>query len=174
VTDRPREFLERNVRIRIALIRDLAEGKLTQRKLAAKYDCSQPGIAQFKTRHLAEIEEMKANLEDKLAGLWIADKTKRIAAYQTSVEIADQEIARALDGRLTELQKVRTPDGDDVYEHEVIVDISDVIGRLERARHRALRSVAEERGELPSRIALHMEGAEKVEHVLKGVDMDKL
>src|SRR6187455_3178390 len=100
MTDRPREFLERNVRTRIALIRDLAEGHMTQRRLAQKYDCVQSAISEFKLRHQADIDYLKENLEDKLAGLWVAHKVNRIAAYQQDAEINDAEIAKALDGRL--------------------------------------------------------------------------
>lgn len=167
---RPRDFLERNVRTRIALIRALAEGKESPAKLAVRYDCSREAIQKFKERHKADIEDMKGRLEDKLAGLWVADKVNRIAEYQTDIELTNGELQAALDGRLG----VSTTDDDGNVTWERVQDLSDVIGRLLRGKHRALRSVAEERGELPSRIALHMEDAEKVKHHLEGVDLDKL
>jgi hypothetical protein len=170
MADRPREFLERNTRTRIALIRDLAEGKMTQRRLAAKYDCTQGGIAEFKARHKEEIEYLKDNLEDRMFGLWIADKTARVAEYQADVEMIGAQLESALAGRLA----VSTTDADGNTTWERMEDLSDVIARYLRGKHRALRSVAEERGELPSRLALHFEDSPQVHHVVVGVDVEKV
>jgi hypothetical protein len=167
----PRDFLERNTRTRIALIRDLAEGTMTPARLGEKYGASREAIRDFAKRHKDDIEYAKSHLEDKLLGLWVASKQARIAEYQDDIELTNAEIAAAREGRLG----VFTTDADGNVTWERIEDLSDVIGRLLRGKHRALRSVAEERGELPSRIALHVEDADKkVTHVLKGVDMDKL
>jgi hypothetical protein len=168
MSTRPRDFLERNVRTRIALIRDLAEGKASPAKLAEKYNCSREAVRDFKDRHKADIEHAKANLEDKMLGLWVADKVNRIAEYQADIELTNGELEAAQAGRLV------VPNSDEPDGAERVEDLSDVIGRLLRGKHRALRSVAEERGELPSRIALHMEDAAKVHHVIEGVDLDKL
>jgi hypothetical protein len=165
-----RHFLERHTRTRVALIRDLAEGKLTQARLADKYQASKEGIRDFAKRHKEDIEYAKGHIEDKMLGLWVADKANRIAAYQDDIELTDEQLVAALEGRLA----VSTTDADGVTTWERVEDLSDVIGRLLRGKHRALRSVAEERGELPSRIALHMEDAAKVHHVIEGVDFDKL
>jgi hypothetical protein len=166
----PYDFMERHTRTRIGLIRDLAEGKLSPAKLAEKYGASREGVRDFAKRHKDDIEHAKANLEDKMLGLWVADKAKRVAEYQYDIELTNEQLVAALEGRL----EVSTTDADGVTTWERVEDLSDVIGRLLRGKHRALRSVAEERGELPSRIALHMEDAAKVHHVIEGVDFDKL
>lgn len=173
MSNRPRKFLEDDVRVRHALIRDIVDAKMNTRALCDKYGCTADGLASFKRRHRDTIETVKANLENKLAGLWIADKWQRVASYQTTVEIADDEIAKAREGRLSTLGRVRGDD-DVEYQVELVTDISDVIGRLERARHRALRSAAEELGQLPSRVALMFDDAKKVKHLIEGVDLDKL
>ena len=42
----------------------------------------------FAKRHQAEIDELKANADDAFAGLWIADKSARMAAYQADLELS--------------------------------------------------------------------------------------
>jgi hypothetical protein len=167
---RPRDFLESVTRTRVGLIRDLAEGKLTQRKLAEKYDATQEGIRDFLKRHKAEVERLRENLEDHLFGLWIADKAARLAEYQDDVELTNAELEAALEGRLG----VSTTDSEGNVTWERVEDLSDVIGRLLRGKHRALRSVAEERGHLPARVVLSTGDGARVHHIIENVDHEKL
>ena len=68
------------------LIRDLAVAERSQTELAEAYGVSKNSITNFKRRHYMEIEEVKNNLADEYASLWVADKRKRIAEYQEAVE----------------------------------------------------------------------------------------
>lgn len=67
-------------------MRSLAEGTTTQAALAKKYGVTPMAITQFKHRHANQIEEIRQNLEDEMAGLWIAKKFNRIAEYQEDLE----------------------------------------------------------------------------------------
>ena len=68
------------------LCRELAAGELTRAQLARKYGINRSGITRFAQRHAREIDDIKANLDDEFAGLWIASKAARIAAYQADAE----------------------------------------------------------------------------------------
>lgn len=71
---------------RRTLCRELATGEVKRAALARKYGISPAAITAFAKRHAREIDEIKASLDDEFAGLWIADKANRIAAYQADVE----------------------------------------------------------------------------------------
>jgi predicted transcriptional regulator len=126
------------------LIRDLAGGELTQVEIAEKYGISQPAVYQFIQRNKAEIDRVKADLEDKLSQLWIARKEARIAQYQGYNE------------QLTDLAE--------------LVEDEKVPGVLKTAMT-ALRSVAEELGHLAPK---DNGEATKIDVHLHGVDTDKL
>lgn len=68
------------------LIRDFALGEKTGRELAEQYGCSVTSISQFKKRYGAEIEEVRNNLADEYAGVWVAAKLDRIRQYQEAAE----------------------------------------------------------------------------------------
>lgn len=68
------------------LIRDFALGEKTGEELAKIYGCSGTSISAFKKRHAVEIEECRNHLADEYAGLWVAEKMKRIAEYQEAAE----------------------------------------------------------------------------------------
>lgn len=60
--------------------------ELSQSQLAEKYGVTQPAISQFAARHKAEIDEVKDDIENEFAGLWIANKADRLATYQEQAE----------------------------------------------------------------------------------------
>jgi hypothetical protein len=68
------------------LLRDMALGEKTGRQLADQYGVSQTSISNFRKRHGLEIEEVRNNLADEYAGVWVADKLKRIQEYQQAAE----------------------------------------------------------------------------------------
>ena len=68
------------------LIRDFALGEKTGVELAEQYGCSVTSISQFKKRHSMEIEEVRNNLADEYAGVWVAQKLDRIREYQEAAE----------------------------------------------------------------------------------------
>lgn len=68
------------------LIRDLALGERTGKDLAEQYGVSQTSMSAFKRRHSLEIEEVRNNLADEYAGVWVAQKLARIQEYQIAAE----------------------------------------------------------------------------------------
>lgn len=173
MSTKPRDFLERPGQVRFSLQRDIAEGKLSPAELRAKYNASSAGIRDFGNRHAAVIAEMRANLEDKLAGLWVADKQKRVAAYMADIELVDSETERVLTGRDEAMSEgaARALEADEDGELlDVQLTVATDLGRLSRIKHRALRSVAEELGQLPTRMVVKSEGGGAV-HVY-GADVD--
>lgn len=72
--------------VRHRLIRDFALAEKTGRELAEQYGCSYTSISQFKKRHAMEIEEVRNNLADEYAGVWVARKLDRIREYQQAAE----------------------------------------------------------------------------------------
>lgn len=68
------------------LIRDFALGEKTGVQLAEQYGCSVTSISQFKKRYSLEIEEVRNNLADEYAGVWVAQKIDRIREYQQAAE----------------------------------------------------------------------------------------
>jgi hypothetical protein len=68
------------------LIRDFALGEKTGGQLAAEYGVSQTSISAFKKRNSMAIEEVRNNLADEYAGVWVAQKLNRIREYQEAAE----------------------------------------------------------------------------------------
>lgn len=68
------------------LIRDIALGEKTNVQMAAQYGVSTNSITNFKRRYGLEIEEVKNNLADEYAGVWVAQKMARIQEYQEAAE----------------------------------------------------------------------------------------
>ena len=73
---------------RRTLCRELATGDLSKAALGRKYGISTSAITQFSQRHATEIATIKGQLDAEFAGLWIADKASRIAAYQADYDAA--------------------------------------------------------------------------------------
>jgi hypothetical protein len=171
VTERHRWILERT-RTKVALIYDLAAGELSHRALAAKHGVSGAGaIAEFKKKYRAEIDRQRADMANRFANLWIADKAARLAGYQDEAEVAEREIQKAVDDRL--IIKADKPDPDDMEDGALEGDVSGPVSRYFRARDRALRSAAEELGQLPTRTTVALEST-TIRHIIEGVDLDKL
>lgn len=68
------------------LIRDFALGEKTGKQMAEEYGVSQTSISAFKRRNAMEIEEVRNNLADEYAGVWVAQKMARIQEYQQAAE----------------------------------------------------------------------------------------
>jgi len=68
------------------LIRDIALGEKTGKELAEQYGVSQNAMSAFKKRYGLEIEEVRNNLADEYAGVWVANKLDRIRQYQEAAE----------------------------------------------------------------------------------------
>lgn len=72
--------------VRHRLIRDYALGEKTGKELAEIYGVSQTSMSAFKKRYSLEIEEVRNNLADEYAGVWVAQKMARIQEYQIAAE----------------------------------------------------------------------------------------
>jgi len=129
---------------RLALMRELAEGKLNQTALAEKYGVTQGAISQFKTKYAAQITEIQADFENEFAGLWIANKSNRILEYMNQVELINEQ-----------LQADPPPRN---------------MGTLLRYAQIAIRSVAEELGALTQKV----ESTNKTTYKVEGIDIEKL
>lgn len=68
--------------------RELATGDMTQAAIGRKYGVTRQAINDFARRHARVIDEIRADLDDDFAGLWIADKRNRISALQREYELA--------------------------------------------------------------------------------------
>lgn len=154
-TPAPRVWKLERAAVRIPLIRDLAEGIL-QVEAAAKYEVGQPAIAHFVRRHSAEIEHVRANLEDVYAGIWIAEKAERLKRYAADVEAIDS----LHDGSLATYAGLG---GVDAEGEPLPIPL---VPSLLMAKHRALRNTGEELGALRTVIDHDVH----VRHELVGVD----
>jgi hypothetical protein len=138
--------------LRTELVRDLALGAETHAQLAEKYGRSTQAVHQFAQRNRDEIRRAKqalvADPKDEYAGVAIAKKWYRVAD-------ADQDLAhieeRLQDPNLTDTQRK---------------------GYL-NLKSKLRREVAEERGELPSRIAIESDKP-LLTYEIRGIDMDKV
>jgi CENP-B N-terminal DNA-binding domain len=61
--------------------RELALGETSRADLARRFNVHRSTITEFAKRHAARIDQLKGQLDDEFAGIWIADKALRIAAY---------------------------------------------------------------------------------------------
>lgn len=164
---KPREILERDVLTRVTVMRLLAEG-VQQTKIAQRFGCTQGAVARFNQRHVEQIQQIREDLENEFAGLVYAEKANRLAEYEQDVQTSNAEIDNALNGRLS--AEVVTEDG----VTEVMQDVSDTVARLLRGKHRALRSIAEELGQLPTKMIVQTDNSAKVHHIVEGVDITKV
>lgn len=95
------------------LIRDFALGEKTGKALSKQYGCSEAAMSHFKKRHELEIEEVRNNLADEYAGVWVAQKLDRIREYQNAAEkMASGETARSQEVLVNILKAVAEELGD--------------------------------------------------------------
>ncbi len=129
---------------KMQVCRWLAERKYTQTQIAEMLDCTPGAVANFAKRNADIINEIRENLEDEFAGMWIAQKRNRVAEYQ-----AQADRLRLL------IEQYDEPDA-----------------ALIRAHQAALKAVAEEMGQLPSRLTVVQTPKEFVYKVDAGEDVD--
>lgn len=99
------------------LCRELATGEMSGAALGKKYGVTRQAISAFAKRHAREVDDIKAQLDDEFAGLWIADKAARIATYQADIE-------QSLDGDYAgHYEQVRT-------RHAAMRAVSEELGQL--------------------------------------------
>jgi hypothetical protein len=66
--------------------RELAAGDVSQAAIARKWGIARQTLNDFAHRHAERIADIRAHLDDDYAGLWIANKEARIAAYMDEFE----------------------------------------------------------------------------------------
>jgi hypothetical protein len=141
------------------IIRELAVGDMNQAELARKYDVTEGAITQFKQRNADAIAEVRANAEDEFAGLLIANKARRIAAYEDILRKAMQPTPK-VDNKGGQVRDPET--GEPVYEFNASAAMT------------ALKNVAEEMGQLASRIQLQGDLTTTTTYKIAGVDPEDL
>jgi hypothetical protein len=109
------------------LIRELAAGDRSQSQLAEKYGVTSNRISSFNRQYADEIQAVRNDLENKFAGLWIAQKEKRLQEYQEDVDRLNVTLEVELDAVAL------------------------------RIKHNALLRAAEEMGQLPTKQTLQVE-----------------
>jgi hypothetical protein len=85
---------------RHALIRMLAEGKITQAEMATRMGVTPPSVTAFKQRHADAIAAVRADIENEFAGIQIAQKSNRLAAYEELLDRAAGGKDRHLEARV--------------------------------------------------------------------------
>lgn len=71
--------------VQLALKREIAMGT-PNKILADKYNLSPQGISAFGKRHSRAIDDIREHLDDDFAGLPLAQKRNRIAAYEDEID----------------------------------------------------------------------------------------
>ncbi len=128
------------------LIHELARMEKTVTKLAEEYGVYPSAISQFKARHATEIDEIKKDIEDAFAGLWITNKSLRIAEYQAEIDIIEDSRGGG------------------------IRSMSDV--EMSKLKSAILKAVAEELGQIPNKVSLDVR--QKVTYEIEGIDPESL
>lgn len=168
--EKHRHKLERPFHVRYKLQRLLAEGECSNAQLGRQFGTTAEAIREFGKRHKEVIDHIRTNLHDEYAGMWIADKRERLQRYQNTAEILERQIEAVDQGQTADAVEGIDDEGEPVLGG----DVSGPLSRLTRALNNTLRAVAEERGQLPTRMLVKSEGGGAV-HVYGGdVDTDKV
>lgn len=144
--------------LRGQIIRELALGDMTQRALAEKYDVSDAAITKFKQRNADAIAAVRADAEDEFAGLLIAQKVRRVAAYEDILRSA-----LAPKPKITNkgTYVIDPSTGEYVYE----IDAG--------AAMTALKNVAEEMGQLVNRQSITGDMQTTTTYRVEGINPDE-
>lgn len=139
--------------VRYEICHLLAEGTLTQTQIAERYDVSAHAISNFNRDNRERIAEIRANMADEFAGMWIANKAKRVEVYQESAEWVST-----------------------VIEQQATLDpllLPPILPALIRTQHNALKAAAEEMGAIPAKIQIQVQPVQ-VDYKINGVDIDQV
>ena len=164
------------------LMRQLALGRKTHAALAEEYGVTRQGVSAFATRHREMIERLKDDANAAMDGLWIADKAERVRAYERDADLNDRLIGEAerIAVRAAGRAVAELEDGDEgqgVLDQAAADRLAEMalrdVPKLQGAKHKALRSVAEELGQLPAGTKVELND-KRVTIQVNGVDLDKL
>jgi len=70
------------------LQRAIAEGERKRADIARDFGVTRSYITHFAKRYAREIDDIRRDIGNAYAGLWIADKESRVVAYQTEYAMA--------------------------------------------------------------------------------------
>jgi len=106
---------------KLDLLHDLALGELTQEALGEKYDRHRSWVSEFanKPENKEAIQRIRSAGMDRLAGLWAADKGKRVSQLQEYAE----RLTLGLDEDKPDPNAVRTAAG-------VLRNVAEELGQI--------------------------------------------
>lgn len=85
---------------KVFVIRELAKEEKTRAEISREFGVTAQAVTAFATAHAAEIASVKADIASEWAGLWVADKAKRLAEYQSDIEKITEDLADTTDDKL--------------------------------------------------------------------------
>lgn len=145
------------------VVRDLALSKQSQYALAEKYGVTQQAISHFAKRNAEEIAAVAAAADDEFAGILIAQKQARLAAYQELYGIAVSPTPKiSASGKTVSYVDPETGEAGVVMEVDV------------RAAATVLKQAAEEMGQLPTRLQVSGDMQTTTTYKIEGVDPSDL
>lgn len=74
--------------LRYGLCKDLAVGEKTRTQLGKEHGVTQQAVSKFAKANAARIADIRDHLDEEFAGIWLADKSKRIASYTADFELS--------------------------------------------------------------------------------------
>lgn len=149
------------------VIRLLAAEEITRSEIARRYDVSPAAITQFADKHAEEIKAVRANMDDEFAGILIAQKASRLAAYGELYEIATTPTPKiSANGKTVEVFEVDEETGEGKSSMVMEVDV--------RAAATVLKQAAEEMGQLPTRLQVSGDMQTTTTYRIEGVDPSDL
>jgi hypothetical protein len=122
----------------------LAQGT-SKREVAESVGCAVTTVDEVERRYSRAIEQLRIHMQAQFGHLWIAQQEARLHMYQQDIDDINDDLRASAD--------------------------SEEKARLMRVKHTALRQAAEELGQLPGRIAVHVESAQ-VTYRLEGIDIE--
>lgn len=136
--------------VRLRLIRDLAKAEHTPAELGKRYGVTRQAVHQFKAKHSDAIAHQRAHLDDVFASIEFADKGARVAELSQDAATIAEVLA----------------------DPETAARAGVGYAEMVRAKQSALRAIAEELGQLPSRMQVQVAGSLDVQ--VNGVDVGAL
>jgi hypothetical protein len=152
--------------VRHKLMREIALGDLNGVQLAEKYGVSTAAISQFKQRNAEGIKAIVADADNEFAGILIAQKVARLAAYEELHAIAITPQPKISPSGKIVKEWITDEDGND---HEVVVNEVDV-----RAAALVMKQAAEEMGQLPTRLQIQGDMQTTTTYRVEGVSPEDL
>lgn len=152
---------------RAQVIRDLALSGLSQTALAEKYGVTPSAISQFASKHREQIADVRADSENEYAGILIAQKARRLAAYEELYETAlTPQPKVSPSGKIVKDQMLDPDTGQWVDAMVTEVDV--------RAAAQVLKQAAEEMGQLPTRLQIQGDMQTTTTYRIEGASPDDL